>query len=384
MSRRRGSDPDHSMTTTTASSNVTYSSTATVLGTGTSTATKSGNNMDHASETADKMRWFSAPRILSVSATSVVISWTKVHNAKTYILQRWDPAVTDPHGALIGGWKELYKGAELTWKDQNREPASKCKYRARAVYSDGQGLWSSVVETTTKDQEQTVDDLHSAILNFDVDTVYNQLASGVNINGRDQHAYTPLMSASDRGLVAIVKELLKRDADLNCLDRCGHTALLIACDRGHASVVSLLLEHNAKIDHVDYTGATALHAAVHSGSMSIAETLLDAGADINHRDTVAGWTPLFHAAAFGASNDMCTMLVERGASVDMKDNDKKTALMIATIMNKTDLVKVLMRFTDPAATKTDWGNSAEDFAVTFGNAETKNALAIPDDQLNNL
>ena len=48
-------------------------STATAPGTGTSTATKSGDNMDHASETADKMRWFSAPRILSVSATSVVM-----------------------------------------------------------------------------------------------------------------------------------------------------------------------------------------------------------------------------------------------------------------------------------------------------------------------
>ena len=50
------------------------------------------------------------------------------------------------------------------------------------------------------------------------------------------------------------------------------------------------------------------------------------------RSVQAGWTPLFHAAAFGVSNDMCTMLVERGADASMKDNDKKTALMVASIV----------------------------------------------------
>ena len=42
-------------------------------GTGTITATKDDDTIGYASETVDKMRWFSAPRILSVSATSVVM-----------------------------------------------------------------------------------------------------------------------------------------------------------------------------------------------------------------------------------------------------------------------------------------------------------------------
>ena len=52
-------------------------------------------------------------------------------------------------------------------------------------------------------------------------------------------------------------------------------------------------------------------------------------------------------------------------------------------MDKTDLIQVLTGEGSLTAT-TLWGNTAENFAVTFGCHSTKAALAIPDDQLHNL
>jgi ankyrin repeat protein len=80
--------------------------------------------------------------------------------------------------------------------------------------------------------------------------------------------------------------------------------------------------------------------AVQNDKSSAIEHLLDAGADIEARTAFSDMTLLLWAAAFG-NIETVKLLIERGASIDAKDNNGWTALMRAKIHGNEETVKVL-------------------------------------------
>lgn len=245
------------------------------------------------------------------------------------------------------------------------------------------GSWSAAVTGHTTERPQTIKDLHDAVLMFDTFGVVEQLDFGVPVDGADSYGQSPLMSASRKGYLPIVKELLTRDADVDYRDCGGRNALMVACEAGHANVVELLLNRNAQIDHDDMAGSTALHFAIDGDTPSIVEFLLKNGHDVGPRDFVAGWTPLMRAAVNGGSEDVAEVLIEHGTNVNLRDRQGLTALMLATIHDNSGMVKVLAPHSEQTLA-TSRGATAIEFGITFGSIETKRGLSIPDDQLNNL
>ena len=185
------------------------------------------------------------------------------------------------------------------------------------------------------------------------------------------------------GYLPIVKELLTRDADVDYRDCGGRNSLMVACEAGHSNVVELLLNRNAQIDHDDMAGSTALHFAIDSDTPCIVEHLLENGHDVGPCDFVARWTPLMRLAVNGGSKEVADILFEHGAKANLRDREGKTALMLATIHDNSEMVSVLAPHSDQSMA-TSRGATAIDFGITFGSIDTKRGLSIPDDKLDNL
>ena len=97
-----------------------------------------------------------------------------------------------------------------------------------------------------------------------------------NVEARNALDESPLMMASLKGHLEIVKRLIERDADVN---KPGWAPLHYAATGGHLAVMELLLEHHAFIDAESPNGTTPLMMAAHYGTPAAVKLLLDAGAD---------------------------------------------------------------------------------------------------------
>ncbi|MES2658832.1 MAG: ankyrin repeat domain-containing protein [Verrucomicrobiota bacterium] len=125
--------------------------------------------------------------------------------------------------------------------------------------------------------------------------------------------------------------------------------IIAATEKGHVEVVKLLIEKDAKLDQVDGWGRYPIHAAAESGSLEIFKALEDGGADINqksgipHNDEVLmeisrsqgnEYQPIHSAAKLGKI-EIVKYLVSRGVSPDAKDNRGMTSYDYAYIEGKT-------------------------------------------------
>jgi ankyrin repeat protein len=144
----------------------------------------------------------------------------------------------------------------------------------------------------------------------------------------DRFVKTPLMCASFKGHLGVVRWLLDKGAAVNAEAVPGCTALYDACSYGHLPVVRLLLERGADPTIAAVLGITPLMAA--SSHLKVVRLLLDhprAKATINQRDK-DGETALWWACRWGRGG-MARMLLQSGADPTIVDNYGRTPMAIA-------------------------------------------------------
>jgi ankyrin repeat protein len=198
-----------------------------------------------------------------------------------------------------------------------------------------------------------------------------------DLERRDQHDKTPLMSAAEAGSVTQVAELLSRGANPNRTRRendllAGDSALTLAMQRyarstgpgarpatgDYLGVVAALLHHplmnpNLRDRRLDYT---PLMKALERGQDEIVALLLEAGADPNLTAYQKQFSPLRIATAramtgqssagvplAGAMHQFHLLLAAKGINLDMTTRyDGQTALIAALGLAKTSLVRDLL------------------------------------------
>jgi ankyrin repeat protein len=198
------------------------------------------------------------------------------------------------------------------------------------------------------------------------------LEKGTEIYSKQSKINNALLWASSENRAAVVELLLENGADANYKDTQGD-ALYYAARSGHALVARILLDHGVDVNGKDKSGMTPLiYAAWHGseecvrlfldknadinaksdeghnalmlgtiGSPEVVRLLLDAGADVNETKTKGGGTALMMAAG-GNKIEAIILLLERGAKLDIKNDEGMTALMRAALGEQTEAVALLI------------------------------------------
>ena len=104
------------------------------------------------------------------------------------------------------------------------------------------------------------------------------LAGGAELDHQDEHGWTALHKAIQRGRSELAAFYLSQGADVHLQDSGGATPLALACQGDDVALIESMLRIGAKPD------ATALIIAASHGQTESAALLIEAGADVNWRD----------------------------------------------------------------------------------------------------
>ncbi|KAL5506185.1 hypothetical protein EMCRGX_G007779 [Ephydatia muelleri] len=147
-----------------------------------------------------------------------------------------------------------------------------------------------------------------------------------SINKRDYQYHTSLHVSVLHNLPDNIKMLLEAKADISVSDQDGRTALHYAVSQNYLSCVQVIIETDPNdINLVDTVGWSALHLACQAGFFECVKCLVSCpNCDYNLKDQ-NGCTPL-HIAVKYNKEEVVKILVNKGASIALKDNKDKTPL----------------------------------------------------------
>ncbi len=118
--------------------------------------------------------------------------------------------------------------------------------------------------------------------------------------------------------------------------------LLAAAEQGNVVDVEACLLRGAALEAKDSSGETALMKAAFSDRRAIVALLLERGASVDVRNPQTGATPLIMAAQQGHL-DVARLLVDHDANVDLRQYyDGATALIVAMTFSATEVAKFLV------------------------------------------
>ena len=169
------------------------------------------------------------------------------------------------------------------------------------------------------------------------------VAGGADLELRDEYAQTPLDRAVISGQAISVKALVAAGADPTIADKYGRTALHCGCEnKKNGAVVEALLQPGSLVDlnQQDRNGKTALFAAAAAGLDQMVSLLVQRGAGVDIADK-SGASPLAAAAAKGRSLAVAG-LIGAGADLDSQDNDGCTALHHAAFGGHGEVITALL------------------------------------------
>ena len=185
--------------------------------------------------------------------------------------------------------------------------------------------------------EQITDFAKAAKFN-DVSTVRNLVSKGVNPNILDSKGELMLnLAIKDKSNDVVAYLLNNQTTDVDISNKFGETPLMIASIEGNLPVVKALVQgRKAKIDHI---GWTPLHYACARGQLEVAQYLLANGAIVDSMSP-GNTTPLMMAVQSG-NEQLIKLLLDKGADLQIKNNNGFTAIDIAVIYEKPWIVEGL-------------------------------------------
>ncbi len=165
------------------------------------------------------------------------------------------------------------------------------------------------------------------------------LSSGVDIDTRDEHGWTPLMISTFNGKEEVAIFLILNGADVHPKDTAGYGPLHWAAFNGYSNIVKLLVEKRANVNGRSNHGWTPLLQAAIRGHLLTAGQLIAGGADVNLASN-DGWTPLHKAAANGHT-EVVKLLLAKGADRGIEYHNGTTPLTLATKNKHEEIVALL-------------------------------------------
>lgn len=158
------------------------------------------------------------------------------------------------------------------------------------------------------------------------------IANGKDINTDTVNRYgrSPLVLATRKGHIEVVKVLLDAGANINTAGDRGNTALIYAALYNEVEIAKLLLSNNPDVHVVNKPGKTALEYATQKGHTEIAAMI-----------RVYGY-PL-HVAAQSGSVSEVKKLLANGADPNALDDHRTPPLVLAAQSGDILIIKELLK-----------------------------------------
>lgn len=209
--------------------------------------------------------------------------------------------------------------------------------------------------------------MHFAAFNGNIEIVkilstYKQLVNSTKKDGQ-----TPLLLAAEQGNLETCKVLLKAGANPLAIDEDGYNAMHLAATEGKGEIVQLLVAYKPLIDSISKIGKTPLIYAAQEGHIEACEVLLKAGASPLIND-VDGWNAM-HWAAINGKNEIVKILSVQKALIDSKDKKGATPLKFAESFEHLDTYEALLKVGANPPTADEHGMNAMHWAADYGKTE---------------
>ncbi|CDO94781.1 unnamed protein product [Kluyveromyces dobzhanskii CBS 2104] len=188
--------------------------------------------------------------------------------------------------------------------------------------------------------------LHTACMNGETTTVQQILSENPRaVMVKDDDSRYPLHWAVSFQHDSIVELLLSymKKVDLDTVvDDSGWSPVHIASSTGSATILQKLLDHTIEpnVDAQTSNGITALHLACSKKHLSVVQLLIDRGASVRIKDKL-DQLPLHRAAASG-STGIVSILCDQKSPVNTKDKNGWLPLFHALAEGRGDVAVTLV------------------------------------------
>jgi ankyrin repeat protein len=169
----------------------------------------------------------------------------------------------------------------------------------------------------------------------------------INVNAKAPFKVTPLHLAANDGYFDALVALLKTDqCYVSPLNDEGYPPIYYSVQNGHLECVKALIEYGVKPAIPLPNNENLLHVAAMNGHTQILEYLIPLlQKQINHQD-IFGQTPLMWCVIENPENagDCIQLLLDNGADVNIKTNDRYTPLRLAKERGYWEIVEQLLDY----------------------------------------
>lgn len=215
----------------------------------------------------------------------------------------------------------------------------------RTIFSNVLALFLVICSFVTVGKPMSEMPLHHAAKQNDVTRVIQLLATGEEIDVKDDSGATALLQATHANAVEVVRVLIEAGSDVNLKDKIQDSPYLYAGAHGHLEILKMMLAHGADLASTNRYGGTALIPAAERGHVETVRVLIEAGTDVDHINNLQ-WTALLEAIILGDGSDRYQQIVElllkAGANVNLADGKAVTPLQHARNANYQEIEKILV------------------------------------------
>lgn len=170
------------------------------------------------------------------------------------------------------------------------------------------------------------------------------IQKGANINARDAAGRTPLNNAVLYSSDRIIDLLLDHKAEIGLEPRFLRMMLSSAAQRGHLRSFQFIVEKGGEdLFQDDSENKILMRRAISGGSLEIVKMLQARNVPLDVSADIEGLTPLHDAAGNPRALAMIGFLIEKGADVQARTNDGRSAYNIAEASGNKEAMSLILK-----------------------------------------
>ena len=232
-------------------------------------------------------------------------------------------------------------------KQPSKHPPVRSKGESKSDDAPGRGSFRGRAPTAGKDAKPKKEKITAEKdKTGKIDTTFHVLLRhNVDVNSKNEAGVTALHTACERGIIAMVKELiLIKGIKINQKDDQKNTPLHTACESGEKDIAFALIEAGADVMEENSDEMTPLHVAVVERKLEIVKMLLDTRAGDKEELLQAvekDGNSAFLLAVKSGNEEMVKFFLDNGVKVTDQSGNGANALHLASSLNKVKIMELI-------------------------------------------